>query len=86
LRKFVVSRMFVAMTETSLAELLAADLTGLNLVALMIDGVHRESVRVVALGIDIEGTRRPLALVEGLTENATVVWDLLVGLRARDWT
>jgi hypothetical protein len=35
-----VSRRFVAMTETALAELLSQDLSGLDLVALMIDGVH----------------------------------------------
>jgi putative transposase len=82
--KSAVSRKFVAMTETALAELLAADLTGLDLVALMVDGVHfGESCCVVALGIDIDGTKHPLALVEGATENATVVTDLLVGLRER---
>jgi hypothetical protein len=79
-----VSRRFVAMTETALAELLSQDLSGLDLVALMIDGVHfAQSCCVVALGIDIEGNKHPLALVEGSTENATLVTDLLVGLRAR---
>ncbi len=82
--KSAVSRKFVAMTETALAELLSADLSGLDLVALMIDGVHfGESVCIVALGIDLEGTKHPLALVEGSTENATVVTDLLTGLRER---
>jgi putative transposase len=82
--KSAVSRKFVAMTETALAELLAADLSGLDLVALMIDGVHfGESVCIVALGIDLDGVKHPLALVEGSTENATVVTDLLVGLRER---
>src|SRR5215211_2839281 len=74
------------MTETALADLLAADLSGLDLVALMVDGVHfGESVCIVALGIDEQGTKHPLALalVEGSTENATAVTDLLVGLRAR---
>src|SRR4051794_34746846 len=70
------------MTETALAQLLAADLSALDLVALMIDGVHfGESVCIVALGIDEQGTKHPLALVEGATENATVVTDLLTGLR-----
>jgi putative transposase len=79
-----VSRKFVAATETALAELLAADLSALDLVALTVDGVHvGESVRIVALGIDAEGTKHPLALVEGSTENATVVTDLLTGLRDR---
>ena len=82
--KSAVSRRFVAMTETALAELLSADLSGLDLVALMIDGVHfAESCCVVALGIDIEGTKHPLALVEGSTENATLVSGLLVDLRER---
>src|SRR3954469_8853560 len=79
-----VSRKFVAATETALAELLAADLSALDLVALMIDGVHfGESCCVVALGIDEQGSKHPLALVEGATENATVVTDLLTGRRDR---
>ncbi len=79
-----VSRRFVARTETALAELLAADLSGLDLVALMVDGVHfGEHLCVVALGIDIDGTKHPLSLVEGSTENTTLVTDLIVGLRER---
>jgi putative transposase len=82
--KSAVSRRFVAMTETALAELLSRDLSGLDLVALMIDGVHfAESCCVVALGIGIDGVKHPLALVEGSTENATLVTELLVGLRER---
>jgi len=47
--KSAVSRRFVKMTETALADLLAADLSELDLVALMIDGVHfAESCCVVA--------------------------------------
>jgi putative transposase len=75
------------MTETALAELLAADLSGLDLVALMIDGVHfAQSCCVVALGIGNDGVEHPLTSVEGSTENATLVTDLLVGLRERAWT
>jgi transposase-like protein len=82
--KSAVSRRFVTATETALAELLAADLSGLDLVALMVDGVHfAEHCCVVALGIDIDGVKHPLSLVEGSTENATLVTDLLVGLRER---
>jgi transposase-like protein len=82
--KSAVSRKFVAMTETALAELLSRDLSGLDLVALMIDGVHfAESCCVVALGIGIGGVKHPLALVEGSTENATLVTGLLVDLRER---
>src|SRR5829696_4467107 len=82
--KSAVSRKFVAATETALAELMAADLSGLDLVALMVDGVHfGEHCCVVALGVGIDGTKHPLALQEGSTENATLVTDLLVGLRER---
>ena len=82
--KSAVSRKFVAMTETALADLLAADLTGLDLVAIMIDGVHfADHLCVVALGIGIDGTKHPLAVVEGSTENTTLVRGLLVGLRDR---
>jgi len=56
--KSAVSRRFVAATETALAQLLAADLSQLDLVGLMIDGVHfGEHCCVVALGID--GTKHP---------------------------
>ena len=79
-----VSRRFVTQTETALAELLAADLSGLDLVALMVDGVHfGEHTCVVALGVDIDGTKYPLSLVEGSTENTTLVTELIVGLRER---
>jgi putative transposase len=79
-----VSRRFVAATETALVELMSADLSTLDLVVLMVDGVHfAEHTCVVALGIGIDGTKHPLALVEGSTENATLVRDLLVGLRER---
>jgi transposase-like protein len=82
--KSAVSRRFVKLTETALADLLGADLSGLDLVALMIDGVYvAEHLCVVALGIDIEGTKHPLGLVEGSTENTTVVKTLLSGLRDR---
>jgi putative transposase len=82
--KSAISRRFVAATEHALADLLAQDLTGLDLVALMVDGIRvAEHTCVVALGITIDGTKIPLALAQGATENSTVVTDLLVGLRER---
>ena len=82
--KSAVSRRFVEATDTALGELLASKLTALDLVALMVDGVHfADHLLVVAMGIGIDGTKRPLAVVEGSTENATLVSDLLVGLRDR---
>jgi putative transposase len=82
--KSAVSRRFVARTEHSLAELLAQDLSSLDLVALLVDGIRvAERCCVVALGITIDGTKIPLALAEGATENTSVVTDVLVGLRER---
>jgi hypothetical protein len=82
--KSAVSRRFVAATETALSDLLAADLSRLELVAFMVDGVHFAGhCCIVALGIGLDGTKIPLGLVEGSTENATVVTDLIVDLRER---
>ena len=82
--KSAVSRRFVGATEAALGELLGSDLSALDLVALMVDGVHfAEHLVVVAMGIGIDGTKHPLGLAEGSTENATLVTDLLVGLRER---
>jgi transposase-like protein len=82
--KSAISRRFVKATEHALADLMGADLSGLDLVAFMVDGVHfADHVCVVALGITIEGTKVPLAIEEGSTENATLVTSLIVGLRER---
>jgi len=82
--KSAVSRRFVAATETALADLMSKRLDGLDLVALMVDGVHfGEHTCVVALGIGIDGVKHPLAVEEGSTENATLVTDLITGLRDR---
>lgn len=84
--KSAVSRRFIATTEAALAELLAADLSGLDLVVLM-DGVHfGEHCCVVALGIDIDGAKHPLTLVEGSTENAALVTSCWSGCGSAAWT
>ena len=63
---------------------MAADLSELDLVAFLVDGVHfGEHCCVVALGIDIDGVKHPLALEEGSTENATLATGLITGLRER---
>lgn len=82
--KSAVSRRFVAATERALDELMHADLSDLDLVAFMVDGVHFAGhCCVVALGVGIDGTKHPLGLVEGSTENATLVTELIVDLRER---
>ncbi len=82
--KSAVSRRFVQATERALSELVSRDLTGVDVVAVMIDGVHfAEHLCVVALGVTTDGTKVPLGLAEGATENTTVVTGLLEDLRDR---
>jgi transposase-like protein len=79
-----VSRRFIAATKTALAELLARDLAPLDVKVLMVDGEHlAEHLVVVALAITADGTKVPVGLWEGSTENATVVKHLLADLVAR---
>lgn len=79
-----ISRRFKAATATALAELLARDLAELDVAALMIDGVFvAEVCCVVALAITADGTKVPVGLWDGDTENGTVVTDLLADLVAR---
>src|SRR3712207_8142737 len=64
---------------------MAQDLSGLDLLAVQIDGLHitEELVLVAAVGIDAEGAKHPLGLVEGATENAAVVQAMLDDLVGR---
>ena len=79
--KSAVSRTFVARTRTALEELLGRDLSDLELAVVMIDGIDLADVtHVVALGITSDGTKVPLSLREGSTENATVATALLSDL------
>jgi transposase-like protein len=79
-----VSRRFIAATKTALAQLLARDLAPLDIKVLMLDGEHlADHLAVVALAITADGTKVPVGLWEGSTENATVVKALLADLVAR---
>jgi transposase-like protein len=79
-----ISRRFVASTRTALAELLSRDLSGLDVKVLMVDGEHlAERCCVVALAITADGTKVPVGLWDGATENKTVVRALLADLVSR---
>jgi putative transposase len=80
--KSAVSERFVIGTERRLAELMQRDLSGLKLVALLIDGVA-EHVVLAAVGIDVDGAKHPLGLREGATENAAACKALLEDLIER---
>jgi putative transposase len=64
-----------------MTELLEADLSGLETAVLMIDGLNvAGEMIVVALVITADGTKVPVGLRVGDTENAVVVKDLLADL------
>lgn len=82
--KSAVSRRFVAATKTAMAELMARSLVDLDVAALMIDGLDvAGQCVVVALVITADGTKVPVGLWLGDTENKTVVAALLADLVAR---
>src|SRR6516162_8824559 len=83
--KSAASRHFVALSSTRLREWLAAELSGLDLLVVQIDGIHisENLVLVAAIGIDGEGIKHPLALIEGATENAAVAQALIDNLIER---
>ena len=79
-----ISRRFVRQTETALAELMARDLAGEDITVLMVDGEHlAERCVVVALAITADGTKKPVGLWDGSTENKTVARALLADLVSR---
>jgi putative transposase len=72
--KSAASRHFVALSAERMREWLAADLSGLDLLVVQIDGIHitEQLVLIAAIGIDADGIKHPLALAEGATENTAV--------------
>jgi len=82
--KSAISRRFVRQTETALGELMARDLCGEDITVLMLDGEHlSQRCVVVALAITADGTKKPVGLWDGSTENKTVVRALLADLVER---
>jgi putative transposase len=79
------SRWFMALSVTRLAKWMASDLSKLDLLIVQIDGLHigNDLVLVAALGIDGNGDKHPLGLVEGATENTAVVQALVDNLIER---
>lgn len=79
--KSAVSRRFVTATAERLAELCARPLDEARWPIVMLDGVHLgEHLLVVALGVTDDGTKVPLGVVEGSTENAAVCGQLIADL------
>jgi putative transposase len=84
LSKSATSRRFVALSAARLKEWMARDLSGLGLV-IQIDGIHMDEdmTLVAAIGVDANGDKHPLGLVEGATENAATVQALIDNLVER---
>jgi putative transposase len=79
-----VSRRWKRATEAALAELMARDLSGLDVAVVMVDGIELAGQCVVAaLVVTTDGTKVPVGLWLGDTENKTVVTALLADLVAR---
>ncbi len=82
--KSAVSRRFVARTRAQLETWQAAPLENLDLVGLLLDGVHvGEHCLIVALGVAADGRKHALGIWEGSTENAAVCQSLLSNLQSR---
>jgi putative transposase len=82
--KSAVSRRWKRATEKALSELMARDLSGLDVVVVMIDGIEvAGQCCVAALVITTDGTKIPVGLWLGDTENKTVVTHLLADLVSR---
>ena len=79
--KSTVSRRFVTGTKKALEELMARNLTDLDPVVVMIDGTDFGGATVVAsMIVTADGTKVPVGLRLGDTENATVVTEVLADL------
>ena len=82
--KSAVSRRFVALSRKKMKAWLASDLSELDLLVIQIDGLHvGDHVLVAAIGVDGNGDKHVLAVVEGATENTVVVQALLDNLVSR---
>lgn len=79
-----VSRQFIEATAAALKEFQERDLSGLDIVALVLDGKSfAEDVMVIALGVTTDGRKVPLGFVQAGTENAEVIGTFLEKLLER---
>ena len=85
LSKSAVSRRFVALSAVRMSQWMAADLSKLDLIVIQIDGIQIETdlVLLAAVGIDGDGVKHPLGVLEGASENAAVAQALLDNLIER---
>jgi transposase-like protein len=84
IKKSSVSRHFVKATAEQMRGFLERELSGLDLVAIFIDGIEfKGHLLVVAMGLDKDGRKHILGLCQGATENAEVCKSLLEDMDRR---
>ena len=83
--KSAVSRRFVALSAEKMQAWMAADLSGLDLLVIQIDGIHidQDLILLAAVGVDGNGDKHPLGVMEGASENAAVCQALIDNLVGR---
>ena len=83
--KSAASRHFVALSAARMKEWMTSDLAALDIMVVQIDGIHitEHLILVAAIGIDSEGVKHPLGLIEGATEHGAVVQALIDDLVER---
>ena len=83
--KSAVSRRFVALSAEKMKEWMAADLSGLDLLVIQIDGIHidQDLILLAAVGVDGNGDKHPLGVMEGASESAAVCQALIDNLVGR---
>jgi putative transposase len=83
--KSAVSRRFVALSAEKMQAWMAADLALLDLLVIQIDGIHidQDLILLAAVGIDGNGDKHPLGVMEGASENAAVCQALIDNLVGR---
>ena len=78
------SRALIEATTEKLTAFVSRKLDAVDLVAMFIDGIEFAGHSVlIALGVTIDGTKTPLGIWAGSTENTTVVTELLSNLVTR---
>ena len=83
LSKSAVSRRIKALTQAHLEEWMGSDLSALDLLVIQFDGLHMDDnlLMLGAVGVDADGRKHPLGVVEGATENAATVRALTKAIR-----
>jgi putative transposase len=82
--KSSVSREFIEATEKQMSKFAARNFADKDILVIYIDGIIFGDYHVIAsVGVDSEGYKHVLGVVEGASENAVVVKDLLQDMIAR---